>query len=293
MLGKKQRSIGMVSRFHARLMVAPAVIFLFLVGLFPLLYSLYLTVHNYKLTSRNYQFVGAGNLEKLLADERLLESLKKTFSFTVQAIGIEALLGVTIALLLAMYGGQIIRSVIILPMIIAPTVVGLIWRFMYNNEIGVINFLLESVGITPPLWLGNPSVAMQAAVLVDVWQWTPFVILIVLAGLLSLPPDLDEAAAVDGAGALQIVRYIKLPLVRPAIFVAVAFRAIDALRTFDSVWVLTAGGPNNVTEFLSIYTYKVSLRFFELSYGAALSFVLLILIVIVGRVLFRVIRFSN
>lgn len=293
MQAKSRRSIGTVSRFHARLMVAPAVGYLFIVGLFPLLYSLYLTVHNYKLTSQNYQFVGAGNFEKLLSDQRLLESLGKTFSFTVQAVGMEFLLGVFVALLLAMYGGQIVRSLIILPMIIAPTVVGLIWRFMYNNEIGVINFLLESLGITPPLWLGDPSIAMQAAALVDVWQWTPFVILIVLAGLLSLPPDLDEAAAVDGANTVQIIRYIKLPLVRPAIFVAVAFRAIDALRTFDSVWVLTAGGPNNVTEFLSIYTYKVSLRFFELSYGAALSFVLLFLIVIVGRILFRIIRLEH
>lgn len=276
---------------QAALLVAPTVTFLLLMGIFPLFYSLYLVAHRWVLSSGNPPvFVGLGNFVKLLADGRMLISLERTVGFTLGAVTAEFLLGLFIALLLSDQGVPLMRSAVLLPMVIAPTVVGLIWRFMFNSEIGVINFLLSLVGIHGPLWLGNEHIALYALMLVDLWQWTPFIILILLAGLVSLPTDIEEAAVVDGVNWWQMLWNIKLPLLRKAIFVALVFRAIDSLRVFDTVYIVTAGGPNNVTELLSMYIYKTTFRFFDMGYGALLSFVLLVIIILTSRLLMPILE---
>jgi len=272
-------------------MVLPAVIYLLILGIFPLLFSLYLIFHKWVLSSgKPPKFIGVDNFVRLFQDERFFIALGRTVAFAMSVVTVEFLLGLLIALLLVNHGRMLLRTFVLLPMIIAPTVVGLIWRFMFNSEIGVINFFFDMVGLESPLWLGDPTIAKFAIVLVDVWQWTPFIILILLAGLMSLPTDVEEAAYVDGANSWQMLWFIKLPLLRPAIFVALMFRAIDALRTFDTIFVLTAGGPNNVTEILSIYAYKVSFRFFEMGYGTILAAVLLIIILLFSRLLIPILE---
>ena len=235
-------------------------------------------------------FVSDRNFTRLFSDERLYISLVRTVGFAVTAVTCQFLLGLTIALLLSEKGPKLLRSVILLPMVIAPTVVGLIWRFMFNDEIGVINYFLEIIHIPPPLWLGDQRIALFALILIDVWQWTPFIVLILLAGLVSLPSDIEEAAIVDGVNWWQMLNRIKLPLLKKAIFVALIFRTIDSLRVFDTIYTVTAGGPNNVTELLSMYTYKTSFRFFEMGYGALLAFVTLILVILSSRLLMPIIR---
>ncbi|RME76219.1 MAG: sugar ABC transporter permease [Chloroflexi bacterium] len=287
--GKQLSGTGKLTqktRRQAIWMVLPAIIYLLVIGIFPLLFALYLIVHKWVLSSgKPPQFIGFGNIIRLIQDERFFIALGRTVAFAVGVVTIEFLLGLLIALLLLNHGRMLLRTFVLLPMIIAPTVVGLTWRFMFNSEIGVLNFFFDIMGLESPLWLGDTTIAKFSIVLVDVWEWTPFIILILLAGLMSLPPDVEEAAHVDGANYWQMLWYVKLPLLRPAIFVALMFRAIDALRTFDTIFVLTAGGPNNVTELLSIYAYKVSFRFFEMGYGTVLAAVLLIIVLLFSRLL--------
>ena len=280
-------SLTRKTRRQATWMVLPAVIYLLLLGIFPLLFSIYLIFHKWVLSSgKPPKFIGLDHFTNLFQDERFFIALGRTLAFAVSVVTVEFVLGLSIALLLVNHGRGLLRTFVLLPMIIAPTVVGLIWRFMFNSEIGVINFFFDSVGLESPLWLGDPTIAKFAIVLVDVWQWTPFIILILLAGLMSLPTDVEEAAFVDGANSRQMLWHIKLPLLRPGYLRSpVMFRAIDALRTFDTIFVLTAGGPNNVTEILSIYAYKVSFRFFEMGYGTLLAAVLLIIILLFSRLL--------
>lgn len=279
------------TRRQAVLMISPAVLVLLVVGIFPMFYTLYLLVHKWVLTSpRGPKYIGIDNFTRLIEDERFRVALGRTFTFSFGVVTAEFALGLLVALLLVKMRARLFRLFFLFPMIIAPTVVGLMWRFMFNDEIGVINYLLGLIGIDGPLWLGDPGIALLSLMLVDLWQWTPFIIMILFAGLISLPTDLEEAAYVDGAGYWTTLLFIKLPLLRQAIFVAVFFRLIDALRTFDTIFVLTAGGPNNVTEVMSIYTYKVSFRFFELTYGAVLAFILLVIILVLSRFLVPIMK---
>lgn len=276
---------------QAGYLVAPSIGFLLLIGIFPLFYAIYLVLHRWVLSSgKQPVFIGLGNFVKLFGDERLFTALVRTIGFSLVSVACSFILGLVIAIILSERKPRIIRSLILLPMVIAPTVVGLIWRFMFNDEIGVINYFLSIIGIDGPLWLGDQNVAIYALILVDIWQWTPFIILILLAGLVSLPKDVEEAAVVDGVSNWQMLIHIKIPLLRKAIFVALIFRAIDALRIFDTVYIITAGGPNNATELLSMYTYKTSFRFFEMGYGALLAFVILFLVIITSRLLMPILK---
>lgn len=284
--GIMQRRTG-----QAAYLVIPSIGFLLLVGIFPLFYAIYLVLHRWVLSSgKPPVFIGLGNFFKLFGDERLLTALVRTIGFSLVSVACSFILGLVVAIILSERKPRIIRSLILLPMVIAPTVVGLIWRFMFNDEIGVINYFLSIIGIDGPLWLGDQYVAIYALILVDIWQWTPFIILILLAGLVSLPKDVEEAAVVDGVSNWQMLIHIKIPLLRKAIFVALIFRAIDALRIFDTVYIITAGGPNNATELLSMYTYKTSFRFFEMGYGALLAFVILFLVIITSRLLMPILK---
>jgi multiple sugar transport system permease protein len=184
------------------------------------------------------------------------------------------------------------RSIMLIPMMITPVVVGLMWKYILNPQNGIVNYILGLLGIPGPVWLGDPKPALPAVMIVDVWQWTPFVFLILLSGLVSLPKEYFEAARVDGAGPLQTLRYVTLPLMIPFILVALLIRFIDAFKVFDTIFILTKGGPANATEVLSVYTYKVGLNFFNLGYAATLSYVMLIIITVIAQQFLRLERLS-
>ena len=267
------------------IMTIPTVFILVMVGIMPLIYSLALTFHNWTLgRPQGPVFVWFQNYATVVKDVRFWTSLKTSFIFTGMAVGAEFIVGMGLALIFTRQfkGSGIFRTFILIPMMLPPIVAGLIWRFMYNPQVGIINYLLRLLHIRGPIWLGDPGVAMPAVVLVDLWQWGPFMFLLLFTGMASLPIEVYEAARVDGASGFQRFIYVTLPMLKPIILVAVVIRVIDTLRIFDTIFVLTRGGPANMTEVLSIYTYKIGMNFFRIGYATTMSYFLLFIIMIIS-----------
>ncbi len=211
-------------------------------------------------------------------------------SYLVATVTSQLVLGLAVALLLNrdLRAKGIIRTIVVLPMMATPVAVGLIWRFMYNTDLGMVNYFLSLIGMKKFDWLGNIKTGFWAVVITDVWQWTPLIVLILLAALQALPHDLYEAASIEGANKLQTFRYITLPLIRPAILVALLIRIMESFKTFDIIFVLTGGGPGATTQVLSLYTYKVGFRQFEMGQASALSFFMLIIVLLIANIFLKV-----
>ena len=278
-----------LDRHAPAVLLGPAVLVLVLVAVFPFLYSLVLSLHKWNLADRTatWTFVGLQNyVAALTRDPFFWSAVKATGIFLLGAVATEMILGMAIALLLnRQFRGQgLVRTMIMLPLMTTPVVVGLIWRFMYNPERGMVNYLLSFVGIVGPDWLGRQQTAMVAVIVADVWEWTPFVALILLAALQALPEDPYEAARIDGASGWQSFLYITVPLIMPALLVAGLIRLMDAFKTFDLIYVLTLGGPGVSTQVLSLYTYKYGFKFFRMGYASALSYIMVFLIVVVANI---------
>jgi multiple sugar transport system permease protein len=204
-------------------------------------------------------------------------------------VGIEFVLGMGLALLLNhnLFGKGVIRAMILLPMMCTNVVIGLTWRLLFNYQFGIINYYLTRVNLPPVEWLSAPNVAMWTVIIVDVWNTTSFVALLLLAGLQSLPEEPFEAAHIDGASAVQSFWYITLPLLRPSILVALLWRLIDTFRIFDVIWLLTAGGPAHSTETVSIYVYNYGFKSFNLGYASAASYIMILIMLIIAGLLAR------
>ncbi|MBN1239446.1 MAG: sugar ABC transporter permease [Gammaproteobacteria bacterium] len=249
--------------------LAPAALVLGVVTLFPIVYVLWLSVQHYSLIGDAPAFAGVGNFARLFADARFWNALGNTVYFTLVSVALEVVIGLAFALLLArpFVGRAPMRAVVLLPWAIPTVVAARMWEWMYNGDFGVINYLAGA----DTNWLGNPYWAIHAAIAMDVWKATPFVALLLLAGRLSIPAELYQAARLDGAGAWRLFRHITWPLLRPLLLIVLIFRTIDAFRVFDAIYVLTGGGPANTTETLSIYAYKVLFQTLEFGYGSALA----------------------
>ena len=251
--------------------VLPAVIVLSLVTVYPVLTVCYLSLHRKLLLFDLSEYVGLNNYRFLIADDRFWNALGNTMYFTALSVSLELLLGLGIALLLnrtSRFKGTL-TALVLVPWAIPTVVSARMWEWMYNSDFGILNHLL-GMKIN---WLGSPFWAMNAAVAMDVWKTTPFVVILLLAGLKMIPRDLYQAARIDGAGAGAILRRITLPLLMPVILVVLIFRTMDAFRVFDAVYVLTGGGPANTTETLSIYAYKVLFQTLQFGYGSTLAVV--------------------
>src|SRR5205823_4861940 len=210
-----------------------------------------------------HRFVGFGNFHFLLEDGRFWSALRTTAYFTIVAVAVELLIGLPVALLLHR-GRGLLRAAVLLPWAVPTAVSARMWAWLFNADYGLLHRLAPGVD-----WLGSPRTALHAAILVDVWKTTPFVALILLAGLSAIPGEVLQAARVDGARPARVFFSIALPLLRPAILLALLFRSLDAFRVFDAIYVLTEGGPANATETLSIYAYKTLMRSGDFGYGAA------------------------
>jgi multiple sugar transport system permease protein len=270
----------------------PTLSILIFMTIVPLIFSLFTSLTNYKvIDSVNWDFVGLKNYMRALTDSDIIRSFFNTTLFVGIAVVIEFFLGILIALLLnrKLRGISFIRTFLLLPMMVTPVAVGLMWRWMYNTDYGLINYFLYSCfGIETINWLGDARFAMFAVILVDVWQWTPFVILTLLAGLQSLPEDPIEAAHMDGASYWQIFRHVTLPQLKPIILVVLLIRTIDAFnRSFDVVWTLTNGGPGIATELLSLRIYRIAFKYWETGYASAISWIYLIIVLIVTTLFIR------
>jgi multiple sugar transport system permease protein len=249
--------------------LAPAATLLAGVTLFPLGYVLWMSLERRSLLDGPPRFIGLDNYARLVADERFWNALGNTAYFAAVSVALELLLGLAFALAMQrpFRGRALLYGVILVPWAVPTAVSARMWEWMYDTEIGVLN-ALSGVRVN---WLGSPDWAMHAAILMDVWKSTPFVALLLIAGLQGIPRDLYRAAAVDGAGRWMVLRRVTLPLLAPVILVAAVFRTIDAFRVFDTIYVLTGGGPADSTETLSIYAYKTLFQSLEFGYGAALA----------------------
>ena len=266
----------------------PAVVVLVIITLFPFIYAVVISLTGYEIArpQRGSPFVGLDNYIYVLTGIRFWNSLKITFIMVFAASIVELVLGFALAYLMRNYfrGRKIVVSLFIMPMVIPPIVAGLTWRFMYDDAIGVINYMVSLIGLKPQPWLGSPSLALPAIIVTDIWQWTPFIMLIILAGLHALPEEPFEAARVDGATNWQIVRFITLPMLRNVILVGFLIRIIELFRTFDTIYIMTEGGPGTATETMSIQSYLLGFRFFATSRASAFALIMLFLVIFIcGR----------
>ncbi|MFL5279301.1 MAG: carbohydrate ABC transporter permease, partial [Myxococcales bacterium] len=252
----------MKARTEAALLAAPAMAILAGVAVLPVLAALWLSLHRSILIFHEQSFIGIANFRFLVTDGRFWSALGTTAYFPAVAVGAELLIGLPVAMLLQR-GSGVFRAAILLPWAIPTAVSARMWAWLFNADYGLLHRLLPGVD-----WLGSPRTALHAAILVDVWKTTPFVALVLLAGLVAIPADVVKAARVDGASPTRIFFSITLPLLKPAILLALLFRSLDAFRVFDAIYVLTEGGPANATETLSIYAYKTLLRSGDFGYGS-------------------------
>jgi multiple sugar transport system permease protein len=269
-------------------MLAPSLVFLLGVSVFPLLYSLQISLFSFRFGSP-YRFVGLDNYAHLFRDPGFGNALVITAVFTFCAVAIEFLLGLSLALLVAgdfrLKG--LFRIAFMLPMVVTPVIVGITFRFIFTSDLGVISYVTRLMFGRQFNFLSTPELALPAVIVVNVWEWTSFMFLILLAGLQSLPTEPFEAARVDGASPWQIFRDFTLPLLKPVILVALLIRTMDAFTTFDSIFILTAGGPGTSTETVSLYVYDTAFQFSQLGYAAAMVLVILLLLVVISRLFIR------
>jgi multiple sugar transport system permease protein len=265
------------------LMIAPTVSILAGLTVFPTIYMFKAAVQQISPDpSVPREFIGAANFIRMLSDPLFLNSLKNTFVFTVSAVSIEFLLGLGMALLLNRYINRLsfLKTILMLPMMLPPIAVAITWKLIYQPQFGILNELMFQLGLPTQAWAGDVNLAMFSIILADVWEWTPFVFLLMLAGLASLPDEPYEAAELDGASAWRQFWDLTLPFLRPVIAIALLLRMMDALRLFDLVFILTRGGPAGATETLSLYIFKVAFTFVDIGYAAAISLVILFATVI-------------
>ncbi len=263
----------------------PAVFLLLLVGLFPLIYSLIVSFMRIDMMDTDTSFAGLYNYANLFKDKRLWESLLHTLLITAIALPVELSLGLAMAYLFLerMPGRQIFISLLILPTIISPIVAGATWRLLFDNRFGPINQILGWFAGHPvtALWTVSASLAYPAIIFCEIWQWTPFMFLILLAALSNVDKSQTEAAEIDGAGFIRTFRRIVLPAIWPVMAIAILIRGLDLVRIFDIIWALTSGGPGTMTETISIYAYTQGFKQFETSYTAAMAFLVILILTVV------------
>ncbi len=256
------------------LLIVPAMAVILVFALLPLAYALNVSFRFADLTRGGIgAFVGLDNYRSVLADEMFWASVGVTLKFTASAVVLEMVLGIAIAFLIhgATVGKGVIRSLMVLPLATSAAVTGLFWRYLYDTQFGLTNYFLGLVHLPQPNWLGDYTIALWSVVLFDVWQWTPFVALIALAGLQALPKEPFEAAELDGASTFRVLRTLTFPMLKPVLFLVLVLRTIDSVRLYDAVAVLTRGGPGTVTESMTFYLYRTGLKLFRMDYASTMA----------------------
>lgn len=267
--------------------LAPLVAMLVVFTIYPLIYNVWLSFHEYAPLKRSLVYVGAENWITLFGDERFWSALSVTLSYFIVLLVVQLVLGMLIALLLDsdIAGFGILRGLLSLTLVIPPAITGMMFLLIEDPEFGVLTFTLDILGVldsTTPI-LATSSTALLGIMLADIWQWTPFMVLIFIAGLRSLPQEPNEAAMLDGASSLQILRRITLPMMSKVIAVAVLIRGIDLLRAFDYMFVMTSGGPGTSTYTLSLYAWQQTFSFIKWGYGATISLVGLVIVLLLAN----------
>ena len=273
---------------------APAVLLVAAIIVYPIIYTVWMSLQEWLASSLTApKFIGTANYRRILfGDPRFQIAVVRTLYFTGLVIAGETVLGVAMALLFnrEFWGRGLLRTLAILPMVATPVAIGLVFVMMYHPTLGVGNYLLSVLHLPPFKWTYSSSTALYAIAVVDIWQWTPLIMLIALAGLASLPREPYEAAHIDGATALQAFRHITLPLLRPAIVVAILFRAIDAIKTFDIIFIMTQGGPANSTETINILLFNQAFSYFNMGYASSMAVALFAVVMGASLILIKLRR---
>ena len=271
-----------VDRYFDRLLVAPSILILLLVAIFPLIYLVLVSFQGITMTENSNDFIGLENYRNLLTDTRLWAAMGHTLLFLLIALPLELLLGLFMAQLFLekLPGRQIFIALLVLPVVISPIVAGATWALMFDNRFGPVNQILGWIAGHDVLllWTIKPNLVYLAILIAEIWQWTPFMFLLLLAALTNVDKSQVEAASIDGAGYWRIFIKIILPTIWPVMAIALLIRALDLFRLFDVVWALTKGGPGTMTETISIFTYNLGFKQFETSYTAAVTLLIILLL---------------
>jgi multiple sugar transport system permease protein len=292
-------SLGIrISRFGHRyarfIFPAPALLMVACIIVYPVLYTGWMSLQEWFASSLTPpKFIAIENYARIItADPRFRDAFFRTLYFTLIAVSVETALGVAMALLFnrEFWGRGLVRTLSILPMMATPTAISLVFVMMYHPTLGVMNYLVSLTGLSPFKWTYSSKTALYAIALVDVWEWTPLIMLIALAGLAALPKEPYESALIDGASNLQSFWYITLPLLRPTLIVAILFRSIDALKTFDIIFVMTQGGPSNASETINILLFNQAFSYFNMGYASSMAVALFAIVMGASLILMKVRR---
>ena len=260
--------------------VIPALVVVLAVIVFPWVFTIWMSFNEWKVGSPT-TFVGFANYLRLPTDPRFVEAVGHTLVYTALSVLLPVVFGTFAAVVFHTkfpFRG-VLRAIFIMPMMATPVAIALVWTMMFHPQLGVLNYLLSLVGIPPQLWVFHPATVIPSLVLVETWQWTPLVMLIVLGGIAALPTEPYESAQIDGAGMWQLFRYITLPLILPFVVIAAMIRTIDAVKSFDIIFAITQGGPGSASETINVYLYSVAFVYYDLGYGSAIAVIFFLLIV--------------
>lgn len=259
-----------------RFFTFPALFVILIIMILPMIFSIYIMFNDVNLLEGGkFVWAGLGNFKKFFHDERALHSIWVTVKYLVGVLVLETGLGLIISFFLdrKFFAKPVVRALVIIPMFMTPVVAGLIWRAFFDTNNGIVNWLLSLVNIPMVDWLGSTKTALPSLMITDMWQWTPFMVLLIMASLDCVPTDQIEAAMIDGAHEMQIIRHIKFPFILPTTLIAVVMRSIDAVKLFDTVYVMTKGGPGMATEMVNMYSYIVGFQHFRIGYATTISFI--------------------
>ncbi|MBI4904472.1 MAG: sugar ABC transporter permease [Acidobacteria bacterium] len=270
----------------------PAAILLLLVVAYPIVRTVALSFSDMGLSNEfQMEWTGLGNFRRLFSDSRFASGLKATTVFTITSVTLEFVIGLGLALAASEFvrGRGLIRSIFLAPWTLPTAIIAVLWSWIFNDQYGIVNGLLQKAHLleSPIAWLGTPGTAMGVLVLADVWKTTPFVFVVLLAGLQSVPQDLYEAIEMDGGGMWPKFRYVTLPFLLPFLFIALIFRLIQAFAVFDLVYVMTGGGPGGATETVSVYSYRTYMRYLDIGYGSAQVVAMILILCIVAIAMYQ------
>ena len=289
-IGNARRSAFFARRRrNYRRFIIPAVVVVGAVIIFPWMFTVWMSAFDWKIGSVAH-FVGFDNYVGLATNQRFIEAIGHTFYFTALAVVVPLVLGTIAALVFhrEFRGRGFLRAIFTMPMMATPVAVALVWTMMFHPQQGVLNYLLSLVGLPPSLWVYSPTLVIPSLVMVEVWHWTPLVMLIVLGGLAALPTEPYESARLDGASEWQLFRYITLPLVAPFLVVAAVIRTIDAIKAFDTIYVISQGGPGTASETINLYLYLQAFAFYNVGNASAVVVVFFAIILALALLLLHV-----
>lgn len=269
--------------------VLPALIVVLAIIVFPWIFTVWMSLHEWKVGAPT-TFVGLFNYKRMPDDPRFIEAVWHTIVYTVLSVILPLIFGTFAAVVFhnrfPLRG--FLRGLFIMPMMATPVAIALIWTMMFHPQLGVLNYLLSLVGLPKSLWVFHPATVIPSLVMVETWQWTPLIMLIVLGGLSAIPSEPYESAMIDGASVWQIFRHITLPLITPFLFIAGMIRMIDALKSFDIIFAITQGGPGSASETINLYLYSVAFVYYDVGYGSAIAVVFFVLIVLLAAIMIYV-----